>query len=89
MLLFAQLKSIEEFILEQENKNTTRKTEREVERFLKTKDEGRKIEDISAFELNEYISKFIISVRTKDGTEYEPSSLTTSFERHLKAILPA
>ena len=89
MLLFAQLKSIEEFILEQENKNTARKTEREVERFLKTKDEGRKIEDISAFELNEYISKFIISVRTKDGTEYEPSSLTTSFERHLKAILPA
>ena len=42
-----------------------------LERFLKTKDEDRKIEDISAVELNEYISQFIISV----GTEYEPASL--------------
>jgi len=38
-------------------------------------------------ELNEYICKFIISVRTKDGKDYEPSSLQSllaSFERHLK-----
>ena len=73
-----------------ENKNTTQKTERDVrllERFLKTKDEDRKIEDIPAAELNEFISEFIISVRTKDGNEYEPTSLRSlmaSFERHLK-----
>ena len=48
------------------------------------KDEGRKIEDIPAAELNGHISEFIISVRTKDGNEYKPTSrrsLMTSFER--------
>ena len=75
---FASVCSVEEFILEQENKNTVKKTERDVrllERFLKTKNEDRKIEDIPVVELNEYISQFIISVRTKDGNEYEPTSL--------------
>ena len=43
--------------------------------FLKTKVEDRKFEAISAAELNEYINQFIISVLTKDGTEYEPSQL--------------
>ena len=50
-------------------------------------DEDRKIEDIPAAELNEFISEIIISVRTKDGNEYEPTSLRSlmaSFERHLK-----
>ena len=87
---FASVCSVEEFILEQENKHTAQKTERDVrllERFLKTKNEDRKIEDIPAVELNEYISQFIISVHTKDGNEYEPTSLRSlvaSFERHLK-----
>lgn len=87
---FASVYSVEEFILEHENKNTAQKTKRDVrllERFLKTKDEDRKIEDIPAAELNEFISEFIISVRTKDGNEYEPTSLRSlmaSFERHLK-----
>ncbi|CAH3153647.1 unnamed protein product, partial [Pocillopora meandrina] len=69
---------------EHENKNTAQKTERDVrllERFLKTKDEDRKIEDIPAAD------EFIISVRTEDGNEYEPTSLRSlmaSFERHLK-----
>ena len=56
-------------------------------KFLKTKVEDKKVEAISAFELNEYISQYITSVRTKDGTKYEPislRSLTASFERHLK-----
>ena len=38
-------------------------------------------------ELNELLSEFILSVRTKEGQEYEPSSLremVASFERHLK-----
>jgi len=75
---FASVCSVQEFILEQENKNTAQKSERDItlpERFLKMKDEDRKIEDISAAELNEYISQFNISVRTKDDTEYEPTSL--------------
>ena len=55
-----------------------KKTEKDVrllERFLKRRDEDRKIEDIPAAELNEFISEFIISVRTKDGNEYKPTSL--------------
>ena len=86
---FASVFPVEEFILEHESKNTAQKTERDVrllERFLKTKDEDRKIEDIPANELNEFVSEFIISVRTKDGNEYEPTSLRslmTGFERHL------
>ena len=87
LFLFAQFKNLPS---EQENKNAAQKTERDVrllERFLKTRDEVRKIEDFSAVERNEYISQFIISVRTKDGTEYEPTSLRSlidSFQRHLK-----
>ena len=49
------------------------------------KHKDRKIEDIPAAELNEYISEFILSVRAKDGKEYEPTSvrsLMTSFEQH-------
>ena len=60
---FPSVYSVEEFISEHENKNTAQKTERDVrlpERFLKTKDEDRKIEDIPAAELNEFISEFII-----------------------------
>ena len=60
--------------LQQENKNTAQKTEQDVrslERFLKTKDEDRKIVFFSAVDFNEYIGQFIISVRTQDGTEYD------------------
>ena len=84
---FASVYSFEELNLEHENKNTAQKTERLLERFLKMKDKDRKIEDIPAAQLNEFISEFIISVRTKDGNEYEPTSLRSlmaSFERHLK-----
>ena len=60
---FASVCSAEEFILEQENRNTTQKTERDVrllERFWKTKDEDRKMEVFRAVELNEYIRQFIL-----------------------------
>ena len=52
--------------------------------LLGTRNELRKVEEIPAVELNEYMCEFIISVRTKD---YETSSLRSllgSFERHLK-----
>ena len=66
------------------------KTQREVkllQNILGTRNELRKVEEIPALELNEYICEFIISVRTKDGKDYEPSSvrsLLASFEPHLK-----
>ena len=54
---FASVCSVEEFLLEQENRNTAQKTERDLrlpERSLKTKVEDRKMEVIPAVELNEY-----------------------------------
>ena len=82
--------SVDNFIAKQENKATLQKTQRDVkllQAFLGTWNEIRKVEEIPALELNEYICVFIISVRTKDGKDYEPSSLRSllaSFERHLK-----
>lgn len=87
---FVDAGSVDDFILNQENKSTLQKTQRDVkllQLFLVNKNEERNIEDIPTEELNEYVSDFIISVRTKDGKEYEPSSLRSllaSFERHLK-----
>ena len=56
--------------------------------FLQTKGEARsEIAEIPPAELNELLSEFILSVRTKEGQDYEPSSLrgmVASFERHLK-----
>ena len=68
-----------------------KKTQHDVallQEFLLSKDESRKIEEISIEQLNEYLSEFVILVRKKeDNTEYEPSSLRAmfaSFERYLK-----
>ena len=68
-------------------KATLQNTQRDVkllQTLLGTRNELRKVEEIPAVELNEYICEFIISVRAKD---YEPCllrSLLASFERHLK-----
>ena len=54
---FASVCSVEEFILDQENRNDAQKTERDVQLLdnrLKTKVEDRKMEVIPAVELNEY-----------------------------------
>lgn len=83
--------TVDSFIDEQENKNTRQKTERDVN-LLKTflhavKDDERDVEAIPPEELNEILSEFFISVRTKEGKEYEPTSLRSmlsSFERFLK-----
>ena len=77
-------------IAEQEIKATLQKPQRNVkllQTFLGTKNKLRKVKEIPASELNEYMCEFIISVRTKDCKDYEPSSLRSlfaSFERHLK-----
>ena len=43
--------------------------------FLGTRNELGKVEEIPPLELNEYICEVIISVRTRDKKDYEPSSL--------------
>ena len=68
---FASVYSVEEFILEHKNKNTTQKTERDVrllERFLKQRTKDRKIEDIPAAELNESISNLLSPYALKMAT---------------------
>ena len=83
-------KSIDDYIIEQQNKNTRAKTTRDVKlltEFLREKHDQRNPEDIEAEELNEYLCEFILSVKRKDGKDFEPSSLRglfSSFNRHLK-----
>ena len=73
---------IEEYITEQENKNTRAKTQWDVKlltAFLLEKNEQGKIEEIQPEELNRYVSEFILSVKRKDGQDYDPSSLRELF----------
>ena len=88
---FADIVSVEQFIEDQENENTKKKTEHNVallKEFLTLENESRLMEEMAPKELNAYISKFIITVRKKDNDDdYEPSSLRSlmaSFERYLK-----
>ena len=88
---FGDINSVEQFIEDQENENTRKKTQKNVallEEFLTLRNESRLIEEIAPKELNAYIAEFIITVRKKDGNEdYEPSSLRSlmaSFERLFK-----
>ena len=88
---FADIVSVKQFIEDQENENTKKKTQQNVallKEFLKLKNESRLTEEIPPKELNAYIGDFIITVRKKDNNEdYEPSSLRSlmaSFERYLK-----
>jgi len=69
---FVDVGSVDNFIAEQENKATLQKTRdvKLLQTFLGTRNELRKVEEILALELNEYICQFIISVRTKDGKDY-------------------
>lgn len=82
--------TIDDFIDEQENKNTQAKTARDLNLlkvFLQSKEEHREVENIPPAELNELLSEFILAVRTKEGKEYEPTSLrgmVASFERFLR-----
>ena len=64
--------SVDNFIAEQENKATLQKTQRDVkllQTFLGTRNELRKVEEISALELNEYIcERWERTVAQKDHT---------------------
>ena len=79
-------KPIEEYITDQENKNTRAKTQRDVKllaAFLLEKNEQRKIEEIQPEELNRYVSEFILSVKRKDGQDYrtiKPSRVVFKFQ---------
>ena len=42
---------------------------------LKSKQENSKIEEIQPHELNDFLNEFIVTVKRKDGGDYEPSRL--------------
>ena len=73
-----------------ETANTKRKTPYDinfVKKFLTEHGERRSIEEITAVDLNNYLSKFIFAARTKKDEEREPSSLRgilSSVECHLR-----
>ena len=61
-------KLIDDYIIEQQNKNTRAKTTRDVKlltEFLREKHDQRNPEDIEAEELNENLCEFILSVKRK------------------------
>ena len=79
-------KPIDDYVIEQQNKNTRVKTTRDVKlliEFLREKHDRRNREDIEAEELNQYLSEFIFSVERKDGKDFEPSSLRGMFSIHI------
>jgi hypothetical protein len=83
---FAPHLEIEDYIKENENEQTRRKAISH-KRLLVGENENRQIYEIPANELNLYLCQFIVSVRQKNGDEYEPvtlRSMISSFERYLK-----
>lgn len=81
---------IQQFIDGNQNKNTLKKTLREVAlvtRFLKLRNEHREMHNIPPSELDPLLASFLLTVRKQDGGEYEPSSLRSfvgSVDRKLK-----
>ncbi|XP_021363676.1 glutamine-rich protein 1-like [Mizuhopecten yessoensis] len=78
------------FVDQNENINTKKKTlchMKLFEHFLNDVNELRQMHQIPTTELDSHLSKFLICVRQKDGSEYQPSYLRGmlgSFERYLK-----
>ncbi|CAC5426317.1 unnamed protein product [Mytilus coruscus] len=76
-------------IEEMKNDNTKRKTKSDVKlltEWLKENNELRAVKDISVPELNQYLARFYLSVRSRKNEEYEPDSLKSiqsSISRHL------
>ena len=70
---------IEKILQEQKSENTQYKTKSDLnawKKFCESLKESRAIENIPANELDLLLSKFFISVRKQNGTEYEPSTKT-------------
>ena len=81
---------IDNFITENRNKNTTKKTQSDLNvfyRWAKTVNETRTLENISEQELEKLLAHFVLNARKQNGDEYEPDTLTSmlrSFDRLLR-----
>ena len=83
---------VKEFIESNKAKNTVKKTKSDLNgwyRWSEAAGETRKLEDIPVDKLNRLLSHFFVSVRKRNGEEYEPVSLTAfqrSIDRHLREM---
>ncbi|CAG2230583.1 unnamed protein product [Mytilus edulis] len=75
---------IEQFIDGQQNKNTLTKTVRDIallNKFLRAKNEKRELQSIPPVELYPLLANYLLTLRKKDGGEYEPSTLRSIVNR--------
>ena len=88
-------KDVDEFNESEENQNTKRKTELDVNLihfYIASEavwhvNRPPRMEELSPSRLDTYLSKFLLAVRKKNGEEYEPTTLrgfVSSVERYLK-----
>jgi hypothetical protein len=85
------MENVRIFCNSQRKINTTKSTERDVKtlsNWLATeKFELRNLEVVPPRELNEYLAQYFVYIRKKDGTDYQPGSLTSMFhsvDRYLR-----
>ena len=82
-------KKIQQFVEQQNNKNTKKKTNSDLNKWYKwceEHNEKRKLEQLPPTELDRLLGHFFVSVRKADGTVYEPDTLSSfqrSIDRHL------
>ena len=87
-----EIREVEKFIDNEENSNTRKKAKNDMallSSFMAKEKENRQVEEIPPQELDNYLSRFLLSVRKKNGDEYEPSTLRgfiASIERYLKKM---
>lgn len=80
---------IQDFILSKRPENTVKKTRYDMNgwgRYFESENEQRNIENIPPEELNVYVCRFLMQAKKKDGTAYEPNTLTC-FVRSLQRYL--
>ena len=69
---------IDNFITENRNKNTTKKTQSDLNvfyRWAKSVNETRTLENISEQEFDKILAHFVLNARKENGDEYEPDTL--------------
>lgn len=80
---------VQQFINDQENKNTMKKTLSDIkklDKFMAERGEKRKLHTIPMEELDQHIASFIMTIKKPDGEDYEPTSIRnmiSSFDRKL------
>ena len=85
---YVSLEDTDKFLMDNINKNTAYKTKADVKIFtewLHEMGEERPFQEVPASEMDSLLARFILSVRKKDKTEYEPdtiSSIFNSIERY-------